>query len=81
MGEFNFADLVGYLRGLPCGTSGRKKLYTVFCHSCHIYEILRSKECGGYSKSHHFGWQCKPQRERGFSLSNTAALELYCKSN
>ena len=65
MGEFNFAGLVRYLRGLPCGTSGRRKLYSVFCHSCQIYGVLRSKECGGYLKKPSFRVAMQATKGRG----------------
>ena len=35
-----------FLGGLLCGTSGRRKLCMVSCHSCHIYGIERSKNVG-----------------------------------
>ena len=36
---------------LLCGTSGRRKLYMVSCHSCYIYRIWRSKEVGEHFKA------------------------------
>ena len=33
-----------------CGTSGRRELCIVHCHSCHIYGIWRRKEVGVHFK-------------------------------
>ena len=43
--------------GLLCGTSGRKELCMVPCHSCQIYGIWtsRSKKVWGMLKSHQLG--------------------------
>ena len=80
--------------GLLCGTSGRKDLCMVPCHSCHIYGIWtsRSKKVWGCLKVINWGWRCKSQkggsfhREGRFSLCNTAVLwnfiaglTIYCK--
>ena len=63
--------------------SGRKDLYMVPCHSCHIYGIWKSrskKVWWGCLKVIIWGWQCKSQnggsfhREGRFSLCNTAVL-------
>ena len=68
--------------GLLCGTSGKKELCTVPCHSCHIYGIWtsRSSKVWGMLKSHQMGWRWKSQKgdsfhsEGRFSQCNTAVL-------
>ena len=40
------ASAWGSKLGLLCGTSGRRKLCMMPCHSCHIYGIWKSKEVG-----------------------------------
>ena len=65
-----------------CGTSGRKELCMVPCHSCHIYGIWtsRSKKVWGMLKSHQLGVVMQVtkggsfHREGRFSLCNTAVL-------
>ena len=60
--------------GLLCGTSVRKELCMVPCHSRHIYEIWtsRSKKVWGMLKSHLLGVAIKSQNLG--SLCNTAVL-------
>ena len=70
-------ELVQSGGGLPWsllyGTTGRKELCMVPCHSCHIYRIRtsRSKKMWRMLKSH---------REGRLSLCKTAVLWNYCKS-
>ena len=68
--------------GLLCGTSGRKDLCMVPCHSCHIFGIWtsRSKKVWGMLKSNHLGVGMQAtkrgvfHREGWFSLCDTAVL-------
>ena len=68
--------------GLLCGTSGRRKLCLMPCHSCHICGIWRSKRWGDALKSS-FGVTMQATKgdsfygERGFSSSNTENLLYY----
>ena len=73
----------GLPRGLLWGTSGRKDLCMVPCHSCHIYEIWasRSKKVWGMLKSHHLRVVMQVTKgglfsysEGSFSLCNTVVL-------
>ena len=70
--------------GLLCGTSGRKDLCMVPCHSCHIYEIStsRSKKVWGMLKSHQLGVPMQVT-ERGTLLIGKGGwnyvILLYCE--
>ena len=56
------------------------------CHSSHIYGICRNKEMGGKDLKSSFGVAMQAiskdnfYGKDGFSLCNTAALKLYCKT-
>ena len=85
-GEVGELVMPGGMWGLPwgflCGTSGRKELCMVPCHSCHIYGIWtsRSKKVWGMLKSHQLGVVMQVtkggsfDRKGRFSLCNTAVL-------
>ena len=87
--EGEIGELVqpGGLWGLPwgllSGTSVRKKLCIVFCHSCHIYEIWTrwSKRCGGCLKVINCGWR---KSQKGDSFQRKAGshyvILLYCET-
>ena len=47
---------IAWRRGFSGGTGGRKKLYMLFCHGCHIYGTWRRKEVGSV-KVIILGWQ------------------------
>ena len=74
--------------GLLCGTSGRKELCMMPCHSCNIYGIWtsRSKKVWGILKIINWGWRYKSQkgdsfhREGRFSLCNSAVLGNFIAS-
>ena len=79
------ASAWGSKLGLLCGTSGRRKLCMMPCHSCHIYGIWKSKEVGKALKPL-FGVAMQAIRrknfygEEGVLLCNATVLKLYCKS-
>ena len=64
--------------GLLCGTSGRKELYMVPCHSCHIYGIWtsRSKKVWGMLKSHQLGVAMQVIGKAGSHF----VILLYCET-
>ena len=47
---------IAWRRGFSGGTGGRKKLYMLLCHGCHIYGTWRRKEVGSV-KVIILGWQ------------------------
>ena len=72
-------DMWGMRWGLLCGTSGRKDLWLVPCHSCHIYGIWtgRSKKVWQMLKNHQLAVAMKITKEGSFHREGRFWLPLF----
>ena len=71
--------------GLLYGTSGRKELCMVPCHSCHLYGIWtsRSKKVCGMLKSHHLGVDMQVPKGGALFIGKVGShylILLYCET-